>query len=158
MKCRSRFADAEAAGLAVSLALPSIQKNLDRAGVSGRKVLHVVVLDPGAIYGSCSFDDALMYEYSIGDRGQWDADYAAFARSKAKLSWRYKMNSRRLLHLEPHRLSHDDTLLWGGVWLDGIVVAASGATPGWDEAFSLLIASYLRAIALERSAEAIAAH
>lgn len=152
MKHRSRYADAEAARAAVFLALPSIKKTLQCSGVSARKVLHLVVLDPAARCGSSGFEDALMYEHSVGDRQQWDADYAAFARDKALLSWRHRMDSRRVVQLEPHWLSHNDTILWGGVWLDGIVVAASGAVPAWDEAFSLLVAGHLRAIALERSA------
>lgn len=61
------------------------------------------------------------------------------------------MDSRRLQWLEPHRLSARDSLRWGGVWLDGIVVAASGAQPAWDEAFALTVASGLRAIAFNRA-------
>lgn len=151
MKHRSRYADAEAARAAVLLALPSIEQTLQRSGVSALKVLHLVVLDPAACPGSAGFDDALLYEHSVGDREQWDADYAAFARDKALLSWRHQMDSRKVVQLQPHRLSHEDTVLWGGVWLDGIVVAASGALPAWDETFSLLVAAHLRAIALERS-------
>ena len=41
--------------------------------------------------------------------------------------------------------------LWGGVWLDGIVVAASGAMPPWDEAFSLWVAGNVRALAYQRA-------
>lgn len=152
MNTHSRFADAQAARAAVALALPSIEKTLQCAGVSACRVLHVVVLDPASTWVNSSFEEAVLYEHSVGDRQRWDADYAAFARDKARLSWRYGMDSRRLLLQQPHRLSQDDSLLWGGVCLDGIVVAASGAIPAWDEAFSLLVAAHLRAIALERSA------
>lgn len=151
MKHRSRYADQDAARAAVSLALPSIEQALKSPDVSGRGVLHLVVLDPAAPSHTCDFQDALLYEHSVGDRLQWDVDYAAYARDKAQLSWRHEMDSRRLVHMAPHRLSHQETLLWGGVWLDGIVVAASGAMPAWDEAFSLTVAGNLRAIALERS-------
>ncbi|MFT3815587.1 MAG: hypothetical protein QM740_19835 [Acidovorax sp.] len=92
-----------------------------------------------------------MHEHSIGDRCRWDADHAAFARDKALLSWRHCMDSRWAVELEPHWLAPREKMLWGGIWLDGIVVACSGAAPTWDEAFSLLVAGYLRAIALERS-------
>lgn len=151
MKNTSRFADIEAARTAVNLALPFIEKTLERPGVSARKVLHVVVLDPAATCDCSNFEEALLYEHSVGDCHNWDADYAAFARDKARLSWCHQMGSRHLIHMEPHRLSLSDTLLWGSVWLDGIVVAASGAMPAWDEAFSLCVAGNLRAIALERS-------
>jgi hypothetical protein len=148
---RSRFADQDAARHAVAMTLPGIETALRDPRVSGLGVLHLVMLDPAARFPHCSFDDAVMYEYSVGDRAMWDADYAAFARDKARLSWQYGVDSRRLQLLEPHRLSARDSLRWGGVWLDGIVVAASGALPAWDEAFALTVAGGLRAIAFNRA-------
>jgi hypothetical protein len=50
-----------------------------------------------------------------------------------------------------HRLARSASLLWGGVWLDGIVVAASGAEAFYDEAFSCAIAANLRVIAKQRT-------
>lgn len=144
------FADAQAARAAIALATPAIRKALQRPGVSFKKTLHLVVLDPAARPGLSRFEDALMVEASIGDRRQWDADYAAFARDKALLSWRHGMDSRHAVQQEPHGLLHHETVLWGGVWLDGLVVAASGAAPDWDEAFSLSVAGYLRALTAER--------
>lgn len=113
MKHRSRYADLEAACAAVSLALPSIEQALQSPDVSGRGVLHLVVLDPAAPATTCDFEEAVLYEHSVGDRSQWDVDYAAYARDKAQLSWRHEMDSRRLVHLAPHRLSQQETLLWG---------------------------------------------
>lgn len=153
MKSRSRFVDGEAARLAVSLARPAIEAALRDGAISGQHVLHLVVLDPAAQPGACRFDEALLHEQTLGqqDRATWDADYAAYARDKAALSWRHRMDSRRLQLLEPHRLGPEDGLVWGGVCLDGIVVAASGAMPHWDEAFSLWVAGNVRAIAYERA-------
>ncbi|NIM41733.1 MAG: hypothetical protein GTN84_11615 [Hydrogenophaga sp.] len=153
MKSRSRFIDEEAARLAVSLARPAIEAALRDAAVSGQHVLHLVVLDPASPPGACRFEEALLYEQTLGrqDRTTWDADYATYARDKAALSWRHGMDSRRLQLLEPHRLGAEDHLVWGGVCLDGIVVAASGAMPQWDETFSFWVAGALRAIAYERA-------
>ncbi|MGS5087006.1 hypothetical protein ACVC7V_10890 [Hydrogenophaga sp. A37] len=153
MSPRSRFVDRDAAQSAVSLARPAIEAALRDAAISGQHVLHLVVLDPSARPGTCAFQEAVLLECTIGnqDTQGWDADYAAFARDKAALSWRHGMDSRRLQLMEPHRLAHDDGLLWGGVWLDGIVVAASGAMPQWDEAFSAWVAINVRAIAYERA-------
>lgn len=148
---RSRFADLDAARHAVAVTLPGIEAALRDPSVSGLGVLHLVLLDPGAPFPHCSFEEAVLYEHSVGDRACWDVDYAAFARDKARLSWQYAMDSRRLQWLEPHRLCAHDSLRWGGVWLDGIVVAASGAQPAWDEAFALTVASGLRAIAFNRA-------
>lgn len=133
------------------MALPGIEAALRQPQISGLGVLHLVVLDPGLRPSDCAFDAAVLYEHSVGERGRWDADYAGFARAKAQLSWVHAMDSRRLQLLEPQRLRSTDSLLWGGVWLDGIVVAASGALPQWDEAFSLSVAGHLRAFAFERS-------
>ena len=57
-----------------------------------------------------------------------------------------------------HRLRAGDSLLGGGVWLDGIVVAVSGAFDWYDEAFALAIAAQLRAVARSRHASALDAH
>lgn len=154
---RSRFADSEAARMAVALAQPAIEAALQRPEVSGPGVLHLVVMDPALGPQDCRFGDAVLFTHSIGDRARWDADYEAFARAKARLSWRHGMDSRALQHLHPHRLVAGDSLLWGGVCLDGIVVAASGAMPHWDEAFSLMVAGTLRALALQAADAARAA-
>ncbi len=151
LPARSRFADAHAAREAVSLALPSIESALRNPAVSGLGVLHLVLLDPAASCGTCSYEDAVLHEQSVGERSRWDVDYAAYAHAKARLSWRHGMDSRRLQLLQPQRLEEGESLLWGGVWLDGIVVAASGAQPFWDEAFALAVAGHLRALAFERA-------
>jgi hypothetical protein len=151
MTSRSRFADAAAAQAAVERALPSIEAALRDPAVSGLGVLHLVVMDPAAPPARVRFDEAILYEHSVGERARWDVDYAAYARAKARLAWHHGQDGRRLQWLAPHLLAADDALLWGGVCLDGIVVAASGAMPHWDEAFSLTVAAHLRAIALERA-------
>lgn len=147
----SRFLDFPAAETAVKLALPSIESALKDTRISSLGVLHLVVMDPSMSPGDCPFDSAVLYEQSVGERSSWDVDHAAFARSKAQLSWQHRMDSRRLQLMQPHLLRSVDALLWGGVWLDGIVVAASGAMPIWDEAFSLSVAGHLRALAWERA-------
>ncbi len=147
MTAQSRFADAKAARRAVAMARPAIEAALADPSVSGLGVLHVVVLDPACKLHDCSFDAAVLYEESIGDRAAWDVDYAAYAHAKARTAWRHGMDSRRLQMLAPHRLRIGESLVWGSVWLDGIVVAASGAMPQWDEAFALSVAGNLRALA-----------
>lgn len=147
----SRLVDFQVAETAVKLAQPSIEAALKNTRISGLGVLHIVVMDPSLTPGDCPFDSAVLYEQSVGDRSSWDVDHAAFARSKAQLSWQHRMDSRCLQLMQPHLLRSVDALLWGGVWLDGIVVAASGAMPIWDEAFSLTVAGHLRSLAWERS-------
>lgn len=145
----SRFANAATAAEAVARTLPFIQAALADPAVSGLGVLHLVMVDPAVRPGAGSFEHAVVHEHSVGDRDRWDVDYAAYARDKARLSWRHGMDSRRLQWMEPHRLEADDSLLWGGVCLDGLVVAASGAQPAWDEAFALAVAACWRGLALQ---------
>lgn len=144
----SQFLDTELAAQAIELARPAIEQALRSTEISGLGVLHVVILDPAA--GPQGAGEVL-HEHSFGDRARWDVDYAAFAREKAELSWRHRIDSRRLQLLEPHRLARGESRLWGGVHLDGIVVAASGAEPIWDEAFALQVAGYLRSLAWLKS-------
>lgn len=124
---------------------PTITALLASPRISGRGVLHVVVLDPLRHAGDGSDGPRILYEHSFGSRAHWDVDYAQYAYLKAELSWRHRMDSRQLLFMEPHRLRAGDSLLWGSVWFKGLVVAASGAFPIWDECFSLMVAAQLRA-------------
>ncbi len=143
--------DEAAAREAVELALPSIEKALQREGVSGERVLHVVVMDPAAQPGDVGFEDAILYEHSIGDPRKWQADYRSFARAKAALAWRAGCDTHLIQELRPHLLRSGDTLLWGSVWRDGLVVGASGAHPWFDEAFANAVAGFLLAIGQERA-------
>jgi hypothetical protein len=152
---RSRFANAETASRAALMAQPMIEQALRDPAVSGLGVLHLVMLDPLMTPAAGStFGQAVLHEHSIGDRSRWDVDYASYARAKARLSWQHAMDSRHLQCLSPHRLADGDSLLWGGVWLDGLVVAASGAMPSWDEAFSFCVAGLWRSLAWQAAESA----
>jgi len=148
------FVDADLAREAIELTLPMIEPAVRRERVSGGGFLHLVVLDPLAKPGRATFEQALLLEHSIGDRARWDADYAGFARAKARLSWENQLDSHRLQSTHTHLLRRGDSLLWGGVCLDGIVVACSGAHPWYDEAFACAVAAAVRALAKERHATA----
>lgn len=65
----SHFAGADAARRAVEMALPLITQAMTRpqeVGDSG--FLHIVVMDPARSPAECAFDEAVLYEYSVGDR------------------------------------------------------------------------------------------
>jgi hypothetical protein len=152
----SWFADRAAARRALAMALPMIEPLVAERDVVGSGFLYIVVMDPARGPGECAFDDAVLLEHAVGDRSKWDADYAAFARAKARLSWWHGQATHSLQACSPHRLREGDTLLDGSVWLDGIVVAVSGAHPPYDEAFATCIAACLRALARQRHADALA--
>ena len=146
--------DQSAAREAVELALPSIEKALRREGVSGEGVLHLVVMDPTVRAGDRPFEDAILYEHSVGDPRKWQADYRAFARAKAALAWRAGADTHLIQELRPHLLEEGDSLLWGSACRNGLVVGASGAHPWFDEAFANTVAGFLLAIAHERARRA----
>lgn len=52
----------------------------------------------------------------------------------------------------PHLLHTYESLLWGSISMEGIVVASSGAFPWFDEVFAGLIALCLQALAKEARA------
>jgi hypothetical protein len=145
------FADRSAAQRAVDMVMPMIEAAMKDPGVGDGGFLHIVVMNPVAVPGDTSFEQAVLYERSIGDTSRWDADYAAYARAKARTSWLSGMDTHTLRELQPHRLKHGDAGVWGSAVLDGIVVATSGVHPWYDEAFSGAIAYALRAVAKARA-------
>lgn len=149
---RSALLDAAGARLALSRVLPMIEPMVRDPSVCGAGFLHIVIMDPGLEAGLQDFEAAILLEHSIGDPADWDADYAAFARDKPRLSWRHRLDGTRVQVERPHALGPGESLLAGGVHLDGITVAASGAMPWYDEAFGLAVAGSLRALAHERHA------
>ena len=146
----SRYADRQAAQRALAMALPMIEPLMRDPAVVGSGFLHIVVMDPARTPQDGAFDDAVLLEHSVGDRSKWDADYAAFARAKALLSWQHRQGTHALQATAPHLLREGQTVLAGSAWLDGIVVGVSGAHPHYDEAFATCIAACLRAVAKQR--------
>lgn len=145
----SHVAMAELARQAVALARPMIEHGLGDRRIVGSGFLYLVVMDPAQTPAASVFEEAILYEEAFGDRSRWDADYAAFAREKARLSWINRCDGHVVQHVLPQLLQPGDTVLIGGVYLEGIVVAASGAFPTYDEAFAATIAVCLRALARE---------
>ena len=149
--------DRATAQQAVSLVAPMLEQARQNKAIGESGFLHAVIVDPARQPGDCNFEQAILCEHSAGDRAKWDADYAAFARAKAKLAWRTGMSSEMAQMRYPHLLVEGDTLLWGSVNLDGIVVGVSGANPWYDEAFAGALAYCLRAAARARREQAAAA-
>ena len=143
----SFFINRQTAEKAVGMALPLIHEamNLREVGESG--FLYIVVMNPTLSPACADFENAVLYEHAVGDRSKWDADYAAFALAKARVAWRTGMDGHKVQELYPHMLTAKDTVLWGSVVLDGIVVSVSGANPWYDEAFAGTVAMFLRAAA-----------
>jgi hypothetical protein len=154
----SYFIDRDAAEQAVTMSLPMITEAMKSKEVGDSGFLYLVVMDPARTPERWTFEEAILYEYAVGDRSKWDADYAGFARAKARVAWRNGMDAHKVQELRPHLLTAGDTLLWGSVAVDGIVVGSSGVHPWYDEAFAGTVAMCLRAIAKARGAAARKEH
>jgi hypothetical protein len=152
----SWFANRLAAQRALQRAVPGIAPQVADPQVCGSGFLYIVIMDPGLPVDPPAFDRAVLLEHAIGDRSRWDADYAAFARAKARLSWLHGMDGHFLQSHRAQWLRNGDTLLWGGVCLDGFVVGVSGAQAWYDEAFATTVAAYFRAEVKAGVAEAAA--
>ncbi|MDX3907857.1 MAG: hypothetical protein QHC78_19400 [Pigmentiphaga sp.] len=147
----SFYADRQAAAQAVRMALPLIETAMKDPKVGESGFLYIVVMDPASSPVRDQFEEAILYEHSVGDPEQWDADYASFARGKAYLSWRTGLDSHLVQTVYPQLLQKNDSTLWGTACLDGYVVAASGANPWYDEAFAMAVAACLKAIVKGRA-------
>jgi hypothetical protein len=150
----SFFLNQATAAEAVEMCLPMIRSAMDSGAVGESGFLYLVVMNPGRTPADSRFEDAILYEHSVGDREKWDADYGEFARAKARVAWKAGMDAHQVQELKPWLLAAGDTVLWGSVALDGIVVAASGAHAWFDEAFAGAVAMCLKALAKRDAAAA----
>jgi hypothetical protein len=140
------YVDRQAAEEGLRLALPLLERAVADPAIGQSGVLYVVIMDPARPPGSCEFREAILLEHGLGkERSAWDADYAAYARAKAQLSWRTQRDSYVVQTLTPQQVRRDETPLWGSVAIDGFVVGISGLDPIYDEAFSGVVALCLRA-------------
>ncbi len=150
-KGRAWFADESAARKAVQMALPLIERAMQEKEVGESGFLYIVIMDPASQPGVDEFEASILYEHAVGDRSKWDADYARFARDKARVVWRTGRDGHSIRAVSPHLLTSSDCGIWGAICLDGIVVGVSGCNPWYDEALAGSIAYCFRAIAKARA-------
>jgi hypothetical protein len=152
----SHILDDTTVGHVLDVAAPMLDaaRGNNALGLSG--FLHVVIVDPSRHAFDTAFDDAILHERSFGDRSRWDAPYDEFARAKARLAWRCRMDSALVQTRFPHLLVQGDILVGGGVHRHGITVGISGLDPWYDEAMAAAIAGLLRAAAQVRRDKAAA--
>lgn len=158
-------AEAKVAGLctselatrALAIVRPLLEAALADTTLGQSGYLHLVIMDPARPPGSADFEAAVLHEATFGEARGDAALYARLARAKARLSWRHGLDSHLLQTTRPQLLCRGDTTLWGGVALDGIVVAASGLEPSYDEALSGAVAMCLRGVLKAEAARGAAA-
>ncbi|MGE5523890.1 MAG: hypothetical protein ACM3SS_09240 [Rhodospirillaceae bacterium] len=132
---------------AVACARPLFDRSVQSHDFGESGAAHIVIMKPGSSPRDSSFEEAILYEESFGDVPRWDADYAAYARAKAKLAWTTQRDSQFARDAAPQLLAIGDTLLGGGVYIDGMTVAVSGMQAWFDEALAATVAWFLRALA-----------
>lgn len=88
----------------MDMARPLIEPLLADRRVSGAGFLHVIILDAALTPERATFDEAVLLEEPFA-RERWDADYAAFARAKARLGWRHRCDLSRLQREQPQRVT-----------------------------------------------------
>ncbi len=142
---------------AMQLAQPAIEAAIAMPEVSGLGVMHVLMIDPAIAPLSVPLESAILFERSIGDRARWDVDYREYALQKAGLAWRLQCDSALAITRRPHRLVVGDSILGGAVCVDGLVAAASGAHPWFDEACARTLVAWVMALARQRAERALAA-
>jgi hypothetical protein len=132
---------------------PMVTRIVDDEAISAEHAMHVVVMDP-TCDRHVAFDDAILLERSFGERAQWKADYAWYAREKTRVSWRERRSLRTLLSQCPDRLHARDIRVEGAV-RDGVwIIGASGAQPWYDHAIASVAVHLLEAALAQTSAAA----
>jgi hypothetical protein len=125
-------------GRALDALTPCFEAALRDDAVSAEHALHLVIMDPALPRERAPFEAAILAERSVGDSARWQADYAQYARAKARLAWREGVDGRTLVDDAPARLRAGDLLVEGAVCRHGWIVAASGAQPWYDAAFAAM--------------------
>ncbi|MFT6928045.1 MAG: hypothetical protein ACJAZP_003692, partial [Psychromonas sp.] len=121
---------------AVELVTPSIERLFDR---TNRKELHIVIMDPQVKPWESSFEDAILYEASLGNPNQWTIPFEQFARKKAQQAWRDGSANINHQTLHPASLGEDDLLFYGSFVYGNIVVACSGV----EQWFDMLVSGWI---------------
>ncbi len=143
---------------AFDLVRPCIELTM-RSGITSGEDLAVVVTATNDINpwtpeaDGKSFEDSCYLVASIGKLERHTYPIAKIALRKAEQSVRTGLPTSKLA---PQYLLGDDTLYWGSVVVDGIVVACSGLKPYHDEMFAYWIATAIQAEAKSRYEELLA--
>ena len=134
----------EIAKQAIELVKPSIEALFEH---TVRKELHIVVVDPRVKPWEASFDDAILYEYTIRNSDVWQAPYDEFARNKARQAWREQQPNSVIQQLHPSSLRSEDVPFYGSFVYGNVVVGCSGV----QQWFDVLISGWV-ALAFEQLA------
>ena len=126
---------------AIDLVLPSILAAIESRKLGDYYGFHIVIVNPLCQWSEhTDIEWSILYEYSHGNPEHWKYEFQKIARSKAMISWRTGLSTRVVQLTAPHLLIEGDTIYYGSVVIDGIVVAVSGFKQDIDELFAGMIA------------------
>ncbi|MGV3000867.1 hypothetical protein [Vibrio sp.] len=127
---------------AIDVVTPSIEKLFER---TNRKELHIVVMNPELKPWESSFENAILYEKSLGKPETWTIPFEQLARQKAKQAWRNSVANINAQTQHPASIREGDILFYGSFVYGNIVVACSGVEQWYD----MLISGWI-AVAIEQ--------
>lgn len=127
---------------AIDLVRPSIELLFKR---TNRQELHIAVMNPRIKPWEAEFEEALLYEVSIGQPESWTIPFDQLARQKAMQAWRGQRANINSQLVHPASLRGDDLLFFGSFVYGDIVVACSGVQQWYD----MLISGWI-AVAIEQ--------
>ena len=127
---------------AIELVKPSITTLFAR---TNRQVLHIVIMDPRIKPWEADFNDAILYQESIGETTTWEHPFDEFARNKAEQAWRNTQPNIVAQTMHPSSLKEGDLPFYGTFVYGNIVVATSGV----EQWFDMLVSGWV-ALAFEQ--------
>lgn len=129
----SYFLDAKLAKKAVEIVMPAIKIAMKR-GLIKRKCLSICILNPK--------NGEELYEENIKIE-DWEHDFGEIARSKARISYREKVDTVIVRERRTCSFEKGDTIYQGGVYFRGYVVGVSGVESWYDEMIAYWVATTL---------------
>ena len=127
---------------AIELVKPSITTLFGR---TNRQVLHIVIMDPRIKPWEADFNDAILYQESIGETTTWEHPFDEFARNKAEQAWRNTQPNIVAQTMHPSSIKEGDLPFYGTFVYGNIVVATSGV----EQWFDMLVSGWV-ALAFEQ--------
>jgi hypothetical protein len=146
------FLDGQEASVAFETFVLPIILAASVKGLIARTHLHILALKPGVPY-EANTTLPILWEAQVGSPSEWEWDYRKFAEAKARLSWRTGLSSREVLQSKMHLIEKGDTVYYGSVVMDGLIVGVSGVQEYFDEMFARMTAAALCAKMVRNAGE-----
>ena len=138
---------------AIEIASTSFKKLIE-LGVTDRKQLHIVIMDPAKRpeFGD-TFEDAVLCEAAIGAEVE---RFKKIAFGKAEFAWKYGMPTQAGQQFYPHLYTQGMTKWGGGTYMHQIAVGASGVEYQYDQLIAEMVACTCRALAVGKMTDILA--